>query len=204
MGNWESAQQRPLASQNGLVQETVDDVLADLNQMLRRAAAAHAFSTFGIVQVDRQVAAGPRSADNPDPAVYIGIGDPNDPASTQYAKFRASELPALLANGGPIATQLGQQWAVFVFTEWEDNFRGRLAAAQSCRLDEIRADVFGDLRLMRNDILHNRASASKDRTGRCKILRWFQPGEEVVIKGEHIAEFMGLVPWGDLKKGPVS
>jgi hypothetical protein len=186
------------------VPEAVEDVLADLKQMLDRAAAAQAFSNFGLAQVDRQIAAGPRSADNPDPAVYIGIGDPNDPAATQYAKFKASELPALLANGGPISTQLGQQWAVFVFTEWENSFRQRLASAHGCGPHSIQSDVFGDLRRMRHDILHQRAIASREWSGRCALLQWFQPGDEILIKAEHIAQFMGLVPWDELRKGPAA
>jgi hypothetical protein len=184
--------------------ESVDEVLSDLRRMLDRAAATQAFSNYGLAEVDRRVAAGPRSPDNPDPTVYIGLGDPNDPVSKQYAKFKASELPALLAKGGPISRQLGQQWAVFVFTEWENNFRRRLSALHGCVANSIQAGVFGDLRLIRHDILHNRALASAERTARCEVLHWFQPGDEIAINAENIAQFMELVPWDALKEGPAA
>jgi hypothetical protein len=187
-----------------MTQESVDDVLADLRDILNEAAAAQAFSNFGLAQVDRVIAAGPRSAENPDPAVYIGIGDPNDPTSKQYAVFRASQIPGLVKKGGPISTQLGHQWAVFVFTEWETNLRPRLAAASGSTPDEIQADVFGDLRCIRHDILHHHGIASAEWSGRCRILRWFRPGSPVVIEAEHIAEFMRLVPWDELKSGPAT
>src|SRR6202022_236085 len=65
--------------------ESVDDVLQDLKQTLNLAAATHAFSTFGLAQALRVFASIPKVPENPDPTIYIGIGDPNNPSSTQYA-----------------------------------------------------------------------------------------------------------------------
>jgi len=193
---------RLLAAHNcGVVADSVVDVLGDLRLMLNRAAAAQAFSNFGLAQVGNVIAAGPRSTDNPDPAVYVGIGDPNDATSKQYAQFRASEIPSLVAKRGPIATQLGHQWAVFVYAEWENNFRPRIASAFGCLPDQVKAAVFGDLRCLRHDILHHGAVATEEWTGRCGVLRWFQAGQSIVIEAEHIAEFMSLVPWDELENG---
>jgi len=103
-----------------------------------------------------------------------------------------------------MATQLGQMWAVYVYAEWENNFRPRLAAAHSCSLNQISAYTFGDLRRLRHDVLHHRAIATEEWTGRCELLHWFKPGEQLIILGEHIADFMSRVPWAELKEGPTA
>jgi hypothetical protein len=61
----------------------------------------------------------------------------------------------------------------------------------------------GDLRRIRHDILHHRGVASADNTAKCEVIaHWFGVGQPIVIAGEHISEFMALVPWPDLVQIP--
>ena len=50
----------------------------------------------------------------------------------------------------------------------------------------------GDLRHMRNDIVHHRGVASADHTGRCRVLHWQQVDQQISIGLPHVEQFMGL------------
>jgi hypothetical protein len=137
----------------------------------------------------------PTTPDNPDPMFHVGIGDPNLLTSVQFAGWKKSRVLAQLARGGDVEMRLGGQWAVFVFSGWEHEFRPRLARARACDLHEVRYPAFGDLRHIRNDIIHGHGIASEAETGRCEMLRWFTVGETIAIGAVHIAEFTRSVPW---------
>ena len=52
------------------------------------------------------------------------------------------------------------------------------------------ADLFGDLRKVRNDLLKNGGVASRHNCGRCRVLRWFNPGETMRFGPDHVLEFL--------------
>jgi hypothetical protein len=79
---------------------------------------------------------------------------------------------------------------VLIYTQWEHNFRPRFAAALGTPLEEVKDDLMGDIRLLRNDVIHHHGIATKDHSGRCKLLRWFEPGERILITYEQVFDFM--------------
>ncbi|MGH7685403.1 MAG: hypothetical protein ACREN2_01075, partial [Candidatus Dormibacteria bacterium] len=81
---------------------------------------------------------------------------------------RDTLLLELMRRDGPIEVLLGQQWVTHVFAYWEHYYRPAIAGAIGCDADEVRHDLFGDLRLLRHDILHARGQATRDNTGRCR------------------------------------
>jgi hypothetical protein len=182
---------------------SVDKVLFDLERLLAMAAGAHALATDGVRLELKHLMDLPRHPDNPDPLLYFGVGDPNDPAANPYAAWKTSNLPAMLAEDGFVVRQLGQQWAVFVFAEWESWVRPRLAQAHGCQIKDIAVDVFGDLRRIRHDIVHNGGTASATWSARCRLLRWFEAGHPLIITAKHVAEFMRQVPWMELGSAPI-
>jgi len=145
---------------------SVLQVVRDLERLLAMAAGTHAIAVDGIRLEYKQLRNLPVDPANPDPLIYFGTGDPNDPSHD----------------------------------EWESWVRPRLADAQGCDVKKIEVAVFGDLRRIRNDIIHNGGTASEKWTGKCRVLRWFVPGHPIAIKAEHVAEFMALVPLDDLRK----
>jgi hypothetical protein len=172
----------------------MDRILAELSESLNLSAGAHSCASMGLRFVAERFDSASRlvepNPDNPDPTLYFGLGDPNEAASRQYARWKVSELSQRLAQDGPVVAELGRQWLILIFTQWDSNFRPRLAAALGVEVAQLKVPVFGDLRHMRNDLLHNGGVASKDHTGRCESLHWFEPGKPIVITAEQIAEFM--------------
>jgi hypothetical protein len=134
--------------------------------------------------------------------VYFGIGDPNLPGARPYAQWRVSEALAKVAPNGPVDRWLGQQWIVFTFTIWEHDYRCRLAAAHGVSPSAIAHPLLGDLRLLRNDVVHHGGIATDRNAGRCAVLRWFRPGDDIAITGERFVEFVDLFPWQELASPP--
>jgi hypothetical protein len=94
---------------------------------------------------------------------------------------------------------------VFVNARWEYDVRPKLAASFGCQTSDVRVALMGDLRRIRNDILHHQGVATEENSGKCELLgHWFPPGSEIAITGEHIYEFMQLVPWAELQQDPKS
>ena len=74
----------------------------------------------------------------------------------------------------PKGVQTKQQHAkaivVFLFTYWEDEIRPRLATAKGVAEHEIRCDAMGDLRILRNVILHAKSILRSDKHAELKKL----------------------------------
>ena len=94
-------------------------------------------------------------------------------------------------------------WFTDVYGLW-DYYREQLHAlfeAQVTASDLIKpeADAFGDLRLIRQDIVHHKSVASSHNTGRCKLLTWFEPGAPMVFRLSHVLNLLHQM--GILKQG---
>ena len=50
--------------------------------------------------------------------------------------------------------------------------------------------LMGDFVKMRNDLIHHQAVASHDNTGKCEVLKWFTPGDQMVFALDHVIEFL--------------
>jgi hypothetical protein len=170
--------------------ETIEDGRQEFAQFLNDAAATHHFARRGLRLAREEFAQQWAAAGQPDADYFIGRGEPGTPESLAWVRLPQREVPATLADDGPVAMALGHQWAVSVFTQWEHNFRPRLSAAQNVPLEDLRDDLMGDIRLLRNDIVHHRGVATANNAGRCKVLRWFHPGEPILITIDLVAAFM--------------
>ncbi len=183
--------------------ETVDDVLNELGQFVNDSIASHAFATAGLRQLSDFLSRAPRTPANPDPQIFIGHGDPNLAESQKYAMWRTSTALEQIAHNGPVDTRLSQQWLVSMFAAWEHEYRHRLAKAHGVAHEMVVVPLFGDLRLLRHDILHCRGIATAENSGRCEVLQhWFAVGEKIQIRVEHHLDFVTRIPWPKMWAGP--
>lgn len=181
--------------------EVVREVLAEFDRFLGEAIASFSFARLGLRSVAETTARLPAMAQNPDPTHYIGVGDPTSPES--FWAWRRSELLWQVAPDGPTETHLSQQWIVFVYDGWQEAFRPRLAAGHGCSKTDLRYPVLGDLRHLRNDVVHHQGIATAHNTGRCVVLaHWFAVGDVIRLTDEHFVEFRALLPWDRMEAGP--
>jgi hypothetical protein len=182
--------------------ETAEEVLTDLAAYIGTTSAATGTALAGLRELGKWARDLEVSPGNPDPRLYFGEGDPNTPEARAYGAWRLSEVIKETQPGGALDARLTQQWVVALFTAWEHEFRPRLAKAHGCDPDELLYDIWGDLRLIRNDIVHHHGIAQAKNTGRCRALRWYQPGDVVLLRARHFAELDGLYPWSQMGQPP--
>lgn len=108
----------------------------------------------------------------------------------------------LISQGGDVEQLAYRGWVVGLYALWENPSRGdlkracetemELANALNPELKFVHPQVtpMGDLRRIRNDIVHKGAVASVEETGKCQVLKWFKPGEQIVLNTDHVLDFL--------------
>ena len=86
--------------------------------------------------------------------VWASYEDPMQPDIVHNRIIRAHDYLVSNAKGGSNEQQHSKAILVFLFTYWEDEIRPRLAASKGAEVQDIRSEVMGDLRILRNVILH--------------------------------------------------
>lgn len=99
------------------------------------------------------------------------------------------------------------QWFAYIFAIWEEQFRGRLARFWDAQLDskirrsDILVDYFGDIRLIRNDFVHNKGIC--DESANVVALQWpFAEGQPIEIEPRHMISLITFFPYQDLRTPP--
>ncbi|MAE44427.1 MAG: hypothetical protein CMF63_05510 [Magnetovibrio sp.] len=111
--------------------------------------------------------------------------------------------------GGANFTTLGQLCLVTFYDFWNDYLRREYVIAKghldreesselvvkTCLREHASHDLWGDLRLLRSSIVHNRGIATSN-VIRCKLITWFKPGDPISITPEHMrAIFLALLTY---------
>ena len=119
-----------------------------------------------------------------------------------YPKLRA--LPSLsgeplfkrTAPDGPMEQSAFKAWVQEVWDLWESRYRTRLKHATRGLPGVIRPrqHVLGDLRHIRNNLLHN-GIAKGGEAANCKVLRWFEKGERMQVRLRHVFDFLNQMGW---------
>ena len=124
--------------------------------------------------------------------------DPDDRKGAQLAGPSLSHLrtfPAVSTTGADMlgpngeATQLAfKGWVADVFATWE---RARSKTRELLGEEGIRptVDCMGDFRHIRNDLIHSGFATEED-SGKCKVLKWFKPGERMVLTTDHVFDLL--------------
>ena len=95
----------------------------------------------------------------------------------------------LYGPSGAAAQMAYTGWIVEMFGLWENRYRNELQNSLGENAIRPQMDAFGDLRHIRNDLLHN-GTASMEHSGKCSVLKWFPPGERIVLATRHVLDFL--------------
>lgn len=81
----------------------------------------------------------------------------------------------------------------FLFTYWEDEIRPRLAKSRGVAIKEISSEIMGDLRVLRNVILHSKSILRPDKHKELKQLgTMFTPNRSLHISYENMHQIFIL------------
>jgi len=92
------------------------------------------------------------------------------------ASFRVFELRAMSAADGKFADLLAKSIVVSIYARWDEYHRTRIATEHLVTKKAVGSDLMGDVRLIRNCIVHSN-SILTDEPRKLKELPWaLQPG----------------------------
>jgi hypothetical protein len=101
------------------------------------------------------------------------------------------------------------QWFTYAFALWEEQFRGRVASyfdkrsEDKIRRSDVLVDYFGDIRLIRNDFVHNKGICKE--SADLKVLQWnLTRGEGIEILAVQMMSLIDLFPRDALRAAPSS
>ena len=98
--------------------------------------------------------------------------------------------------GGSMERTAFNGWLYEVWNLWESRYRTQLKHEVRDLSGAIRPrqQVLGDLRHIRNNLLHN-GVAKRGEAASCEILRWFAEGEKMQVRLRHVFDFLNQMGW---------
>ncbi len=161
--------------------EKYDDIIREYIDFVNNQVGVFMDALAGFaghkVRIERQVcriskATKSRIDKNGNPIItHISYEDPTKPDVIHNRIIRASDYIKTNAEDGSNAQQHSQAILIFLFTYWEDEIRPRLAMSRNVDLSAIQSDIMGDLRILRNVILHSKGIIRIDKYNSLKILK---------------------------------
>lgn len=103
---------------------------------------------------------------------YIGSNFPNNPQLPGYsavANMLATEFAEMLKPGREFEDLQAKMLIAFTYRLWESNFRPQIAKSLSVSEDRVKSDLMGDIRLIRNCIIHRKSAFTQELPKRLKI-----------------------------------
>lgn len=113
-----------------------------------------------------------------------GKGDPNDPGNVLFYWSTQGEFKARHQPGGTNHKLITQFCLVLVFAYWEEQFRRPITMALGLVPEAWTEPIMGDLRLLRNDIIHNRGVVTDKTATRLEVIQGLSQGQEILFDDE--------------------
>ena len=107
--------------------------------------------------------------------------DPNNIQLNTVAAMKQGEIVETLRRGGEFEIQNCHALIVFMYHLWDEYYRPKIARALGLKKPgQLESDFFGDIRLIRNAIIHNQAVLTENDHCKLKMLApldELRPGE---------------------------
>lgn len=125
----------------------------------------------------------------------FGTQFPDEPQSlgkSTTASIRHKDLLEMLEPEGKFESQLSKQFIVFVYHLWDENFRDKIADSLSISKKQVECDLMGDIRHIRNSIIHKNSDIRQKDLNHLKILSqiWDLKPAKLVISRKMIHSLM--------------
>ena len=109
----------------------------------------------------------------------------------------------LLGREGEAEQMAYKAWVLQIYNNiWESCSRSEFSnTSEDPRTIPWEMDAMGDFRHIRNDLVHNNGIASTKEIGKCKVLKWFKPGDKIILGMRHVLDFLNQI--GFLSSSPI-
>jgi len=105
--------------------------------------------------------------------LFVGTAFPESeqrPGKSTIARMSHGDVLDGLKPGGTFEDQSGKAFIVMIYHRWDEHFRELIGEALSVPTKNIKCDLMGDVRLVRNAIIHRSSDISQDRVTKLKLL----------------------------------
>lgn len=123
---------------------------------------------------------------NPEGKFQIGEKDETFSSRTAVAEMGNKEALDGMRKNGPFSQIIAHGIITWVYSLWNEVYREKIAAELSKDTNDIMCDVMGDIRIIRNFIVHDHAVASK-KVDELTALDWVKEGPLVFVD-EHMTK----------------
>ncbi|HWA93269.1 MAG TPA: hypothetical protein VG844_01610 [Terracidiphilus sp.] len=112
--------------------------------------------------------------------VHTSVEDPTCPDVIHHRIIRADEFIATNSEAAFNEQQICWSIIVFIFTYWEDEVRSQIAKIRGQNVNDIKLDELGDLRVLRQSIIHHGGVIPAVKHKKLKILAsLFNPNSKI-------------------------
>ncbi len=181
-------------------EEIVQEIIDFINQQCGTYMDSMAGFSGHKVRVARQIARAMKpvkkrvDADGSAVIVHTSYEVEGEPDVIMHRTIRANDFIAANSVNGKNEKQQVRSILVFIYTFWEKEFRPRLAASKQVETNEISSDIMGDIRILRNSILHEKSIIRADKIkGIKKINDLITVNEEIHFPYEEIHKIFVLI-----------
>lgn len=173
-------------------------ILRELIDFLNRQVGVYCDCLSGFdsnkIRVERQVArinfpTGHVEKNGVTTIVSSSVEDPSHPDIIIHRLIKSNEFVNQNSERGFNERQICWAIVLFTFAFWDEDVRPKIATIRGVKPNEVQVDAFGDLRLLRNCIAHNRGilSASDHKSMKmmgqlCEPAKSFSPSHDQMHK----------------------
>lgn len=126
-----------------------------------------------------------------------------DPQSPDVIHSRIVSAENFIKENSPDGInqrQLSYSVIVFIFTYWEDEIRPNLAKAANIDVKDVKSEIMGDLRCIRNSILHTKGVFTPEWHSKLVVLKdCFPVGQRIEISYELMHQIFVKIKQGCAK-----
>jgi hypothetical protein len=187
-----------------------DDVAKEFIDFVNLQVGVYMNSIAGFsgakIEMERQVARVLRAQSRKKDArgdqviTHQSFEDPRSPDVIHSRIVTAESFIQENSPGGVNQRQLSYSVIVFIFTYWEDEIRPRLAEAEGVATKDVKSEIMGDLRCIRNSILHTKGVFTPEWHGKLVVLKdCFAVGQQIEISYELMHQIFVKIKQGCAK-----
>jgi hypothetical protein len=123
--------------------------------------------------------------------ISFGIRNPNKddtPKSMSLETYHATNVQQWInrLESNKSIDLAAKSVIIFIFEIWEHKYRGNIIVNN---IEKSTSHILGDIRLLRNSILHNKGIANQD-IAKTKIFKKFKPGDAISLSANDIKDII--------------
>jgi hypothetical protein len=126
-------------------------------------------------------------------STFYGTGDPNDPKNIMWHATTHKQFKERTKKNGLNDKTVSRNCIILMYEFWETEYRKRASEALEITQKSLLIPIIGDLRLIRNAILHNKSRVTKDLQDKSEIIDGLKEGDEISFPDKMMYEIVHAI-----------